>query len=134
MRGGGVQNVRMKMFLLMFVLALVASAQAPDLCGPQPAQVAPIVFRIPGTALSPVLGLGGDTIQVIIRTQNPKVVTARVTMTYLVEGQEIVAVSERPIPNGSDIHSFPVPSYQVPIISVTVKELAVLTDQMYTGF
>jgi hypothetical protein len=123
----------MKPLLLMLAFCNCC-AQAPDLCGPQPAQVAPVVFRIPGTTLSPALGPGGDTIQIIIRTQNPRAVTVRVTVTYVVEGQEVVAFSERPIPNGSDIHSFPVPSYQVPIVSVTVKELTVLTDQMYTGF
>ena len=116
--------------LLLATLVLSAAAQSAN-------TIRPVIFRIAGAALSqinPSLGPGHDSIQVIVRTENPETVTVRVTLTYLDAGSTVTAVSERPIRNGFDIHSFTVPSCQVAITSINIKELAVVADQTHTGY
>ena len=120
-------------FLLALALVSLPTALAQD---PVPGAIRPAVFRFPGYALASLgpFSPSSDFIEVIVSTANPKTDAVRVTLTYLFEGASVVAVSERPITNGFDIHSFAVPSYQVPIMSVNVKELALTSDQTYTGY
>jgi len=123
----------MKSLLLTFaaLIALCTRAHSQEV---PPAQVPPILFRMSSTvlaAINPNLSAGGDAIQVIVGTQNPKVLALRVTLIYVIDGVETTLTSQRPIANGFDIHSFAVPNYQVRVKSVTVQELAVLTEQTY---
>jgi hypothetical protein len=123
----------MRTLLLTLALVCIPAALAQD---PAPAPVPPLVSRVPGTALTLLVPVGpsADFIQVLVRTANPKTVMVRVTLTYLFEGSPVVAVSERPMVNGLDLHSFTVPSYQVPIMSVNIKEFVIASDQTYTGY
>ena len=107
------------------------------------AQIPPVVFRIPSAQLNglvPASVAAGDAIEVIVQTSNPAAAAVRITLTYLdAAGKPVTLVSERPIfigvtGKGFDIHSFTVPSSQVPVISVRQTELTVATDQTYTGF
>jgi hypothetical protein len=119
--------------LSLMLLFSLPAAMAQD---PAPAAIPPTVFRFDGSALATLVPLGPSTdfIEVLVSTANPKTDAVRVTLTYLFQNAKVVAVSERPITNGFDIHSFAVPSYQVPILSVNVKELVVASDQTYTGY